>query len=94
MSAPRERHLTDAVPPSDIGDAQDDAVGTLLGSVGTHGLANLVNHAQSARLIDRLILTDEELLASRLEHLDVVAHHLGSSEGTGRTGKEDLHAKA
>ena len=76
-----------------VGDAQDNAVSTLLGGVGAHGLANLVDHAERAALVDGLVLADEQLLASGLEHLDVVADHLGCGEGSGRTGKEYLHAK-
>ena len=54
---------------------------------------NLVDHAECAGLVDSLVLADEQLLAGGLEHLDVVADHLGSGKGAGRTGEEDLHAK-
>ncbi len=51
----------------DVGDAQDNAVGTLLGGVGAHGLADLVNHAKRTALVDGLVLADEQLLAGGLE---------------------------
>ena len=61
-------------------------------AVGAHGLADLVDHAECAALVDGLVLANEQLLASGLEHLDVVADHLSAAvkEPDGRVRKTSM----